>query len=393
MTYFEAPVEQSRRIHETRRYTKTGMKFSRNSICQAWITPTYLCFQSGCLPSTLGRGGGYGYATWRLHPGRLTVTAVSAGPTSAPESLDPPADQIRPLRPKSYPRWGVRLTAIVAVLLLALLVRSLAANKNIQWRYVAEYMTDRAILDGVVTTLELTVLSQLIAIVLGFIAAYCGYSRNPVLHTISQCYIWLFRGTPLLVQLLVWFNIALLFPTMSIGIPFTAIHAGVATNTVITAYLAAVLGLGLNEGAYMAEIIRGGILSIPKGQLEAAMSIGMSRQRAFRKIVLPQTIRVIIPPTGNQFIGLLKASSLVSAIGGGDLLTRAQLIYAANFRVVPLLVVACVWYLILVTIASIGQYYLERAVDHDRDHSPGTLPPWRRVATRVVSFRKDASHV
>lgn len=272
-------------------------------------------------------------------------------------------------------------------------MRSLVANKNIQWHYVAQYMTDRAILDGVVTTLELTVLSQLIAIVLGFIAAYWGYSRNLVLRTISQSYIWLFRGTPLLVQLLVWFNIALLFPTMSIGIPFTAIHAGVATNTVITAYGAALLGLGLNEGAYMAEIIRGGILSIPKGQLEAAMSIGMPRERAFRKIVLPQTVRVIIPPTGNQFIGLLKASSLVSAIGGGDLLTRAQLIYAANFRVVPLLVVACVWYLILVTIASVGQYYLERAVDHDRDRSRGTLPPWRSLVTRVVSFREDVSHV
>ncbi|HET6867504.1 MAG TPA: amino acid ABC transporter permease [Solirubrobacteraceae bacterium] len=267
----------------------------------------------------------------------------------------------------------MRISAVVVLFIAGLIIRSLATNANLQWSVVAQYMTDPAILHGVVNTLVLTVASQLIALVLGFIAAYCGYSANPVLKYASQFYIWLFRGTPLLVQLLIWYNAALLFPRLSIGIPFTSIDAGVQTNVVISGFTAALLGLGLNEGAYMAEIIRGGILGVPRGQLEAAMTLGMPRPQAFRRMVLPQTIRLIIPPTGNQFIGLLKASSLVSAIGGGDLLTKAELVYAENFRVVPLLIVACLWYLILVSVASIGQHYLERAYDKDRTRGHSVL--------------------
>jgi polar amino acid transport system permease protein len=285
----------------------------------------------------------------------------------------PTEEEVARPRPKNHARWGVRISAVVVLLIAGLIIRSLVKNENLQWSVVGQYMFDPTILHGVLNTLVLTVVSQLIALVLGFIAAYCGYSSNPVLKSASQFYIWLFRGTPLLVQLLIWYNAALLFPTMSIGIPFTSIHAGVETNLVISGFTAALLGLGLNEGAYMAEIIRGGILGVPRGQLEAAMTLGMPRPEAFRRVVLPQTIRLIIPPTGNQFIGLLKASSLVSAIGGGDLLTKAELVYAENFRVVPLLIVACIWYLILVSVASIGQHYLERAYDKERTRGGGSV--------------------
>lgn len=256
--------------------------------------------------------------------------------------------------------WVFGLSVLLVV---GALVRSIVTNPHLNWPVVGKYLFNDAILSGVVVTLELTVLSQLISLFLGFAAAYGLQSSNPVLNAVSAAYIWFFRGTPLLVQLLFWYNLALIFPTLRIGVPFVGIEHEWMTNSVITGFTAALLGLGVNEGAYMAEIIRGGIIAVPPGQMEAALSMGMKRDEALRRIVLPQTIRVIIPPTGNQFITLLKGSSLVSVIGGGDLLTRAQFIYGATYQVIPLLVVACLWYLALVSVASAGQYLLERKFD------------------------------
>lgn len=267
------------------------------------------------------------------------------------------------IRAKTHQRWGMWIFGLIVLLVVGSLVRSVVTNPHLNWPVVGQYLFNDAILSGVVVTLELTVLSQLISLVLGFAAAYGLQSSNPVLNAVSAAYIWFFRGTPLLVQLLFWYNLALIFPTLRIGVPFVGIEHEWMTNSVITGFTAALLGLGVNEGAYMAEIIRGGIIAVPPGQMEAALSMGMKRDDALRRIVLPQTIRVIIPPTGNQFITLLKGSSLVSVIGGGDLLTRAQFIYGATYQVIPLLVVACLWYLALVSVASAGQYLLERRFD------------------------------
>ena len=167
-------------------------------------------------------------------------------------------------------------------------------------------------------------------------------------------------------QILFWYNLALVFPKLSLGVPFTSWHVDGTTNSIVTPFLASVLALALAEAGYMAEIVRAGIVSVPRGQVEAALSIGLTPQAALRKIVLPQTLRVVVPPTGNQFIGMLKASSLVSVIGGMELLTRAEQIYSVNFRIAALLIDVSIWYLVLVSVASVGQHYLERVLDRDR---------------------------
>jgi polar amino acid transport system permease protein len=176
----------------------------------------------------------------------------------------------------------------------------------------------------------------------------------------ADAYVWLFRGTPLLVQLLFWYNLASFLPKLTLGIPFGPQWLEFDTNTVVTSLVAALLGLGLNEGAYMSEIIRAGIQSVDQGQSEAAAALGMSRRRAMRRIVLPQAMRVIVPPTGNQVISMLKGTSLVSIVAISELLYTVQVIYARTFETIPLLVVACIWYLILTTVLSIGQHYIER---------------------------------
>lgn len=263
--------------------------------------------------------------------------------------------------------WGEIVGSVLVVVIAALIIRAIVVNKNMQWHVVWSYFGSHEILTALLVTLELSLVSQAIAIFLGIVLAAMGQARNPVMRVAQQGYIWLFRGTPLLVQLLFWYNLALLFPNLSLGIPFTHLYLfHENTNTVITGFVASILGLALNEGAYMSEIVRSGILAVPKGQLDAGSSLGMRRRRVFRKIVLPQAVRVMIPPTGNQFIGLLKASSLVSVIGGGDLLTRVEYIYGQNFLVIPLLLVASIWYLVLTSLATVGQHFLERALDVEK---------------------------
>ncbi|MEO8925266.1 MAG: amino acid ABC transporter permease [Caldimonas sp.] len=260
-------------------------------------------------------------------------------------------------------RHYVQVVAAVVVLLLAfLLARSLALNDNMQWGMVWKYLGNTQVRQGIVTTIGLTVLCMVMGTILATILAVMRLSNNRVLSTVSFAYTWVFRGTPLLVQLIFWYNLAALFPVLSIGIPFTDIHAGVSTNTVITPFIAAVLGFTLNEAAYMSEIVRAGIQSVNIGQREAALSTGMTEGQSMTHIVLPQALRVIVPPTANQAINLLKATSLVAFIAGDDLLSAVQNIYAVNFAVIPLLVVASIWYLIIVSVASVGQYYLEHRV-------------------------------
>jgi polar amino acid transport system permease protein len=225
---------------------------------------------------------------------------------------------------------------------------------------VRHYFFSSQVLGGLVVTLELTVVAMAIGIVLGVVLAVMRLSTNPLVSSASWSYIWFFRGTPVLVQLLFWNFIAALYPQISLGIPFGPQFAHLDANSLITPFVAAILGLGLNEGAYMAEIVRAGILSVDEGQTDAAHSLGMTRLQTLRRIVLPQAMRVIIPPTGNETISMLKTSSLVSVIAYRELLYSVQLIYAVNFLQIPLLIVASLWYLIVTSVLSIGQYFLEQ---------------------------------
>jgi polar amino acid transport system permease protein len=241
------------------------------------------------------------------------------------------------------------------------LIHSIATNPHFQWGVVGDFLFDHRILRGVRVTIELTVISMAIGIVIGVTLAVMRLSPNPLVSGSSWLYIWFFRGTPVLVQLLFWQFVSALYPKLSIGIPFGGpVFASGDANHLIKPFTAAILGLGLNEGAYMAEIVRAGILSVDEGQHEAAQSLGMSRLQTMRRIVLPQAMRVIIPPTGNETISMLKTSSLVSVIAYAELLYSAQLIYSVNFKTIPLLIVASAWYLFMTTILSIGQYYIER---------------------------------
>jgi polar amino acid transport system permease protein len=251
--------------------------------------------------------------------------------------------------------------AVAIVLLIAASVaRSIVTNKHFEWHTVGQYMFNPHILHGVLVTIELTVASMIIGIVLGVVLAVMRLSPNPVLSGTSWLYIWFFRGTPLLVQILFWYNIAALFPVISLGVPFgPAIIHGHA-NSVITAFVAGLLALSLNEGAYMAEIVRAGIISVAEGQTEAAQSLGMSRIQTLRLIVLPQAMRVVIPPTGNETISMLKNTSLISVTAYAELLYSVQEIYDVNFQVIPLLIVASIWYLILTSVLYVGQYFIER---------------------------------
>ena len=256
---------------------------------------------------------------------------------------------------------GQWVVAVVVVALLVMLAIAVYQNPFIDHGVIRQFLFNHLILKGVLVTIEVTVISMAMGIVIGMLLALARETRNLVLRRFVTLYVWAFRGTPLLVQILLWGNFALLFRHLVLGVPFTHLYAfSVSTNSVVTIFVASCLALGLNEGAYMAEVVRGGILAIDPGQIDAALSVGMTRGRAMRRIVLPQAIRVIIPPTGNELINLLKASSLVSVIAGGDLLTASEQIYSQNYRTVELLVVASIWYLAITTVANIGQHYLEK---------------------------------
>ncbi|WP_413989148.1 amino acid ABC transporter permease [Labrys okinawensis] len=241
-----------------------------------------------------------------------------------------------------------------AILVLILVARVIGQSQSVQWAEIPHYLMDPLILGGVVLTLELTAVAMIFGIAAGGIVAAMATSRNIVLKVLAAGFVWCFRGVPLIVQIFFWFNIALFVPEIAIG------DTSISINDVITPSLAGFLALGLHEAANMAEIIRGGLLSVDKGQQDAGRALGFTPMQTLRVVVLPQAARVIIPPTGNQAIGMLKASAIVSVIGMEDLLTQAQHIYARNFLVIELLIVASIWYLAITTLASIGQYFLER---------------------------------
>jgi polar amino acid transport system permease protein len=275
-------------------------------------------------------------------------------------------------------RW---IASIIVILVAASIVRAIATNKRFEWHVVGHYLFDSRILHGLTITLELTVVSMALGIVLGIIAAVMRLSPNPLISGASWLYIWFFRGTPLLVQLLFWNFIGALLPTIGLGIPFGPSFIHLHSNSVITGFVAALLGFGLNEGAYMSEIVRAGIIAVDEGQSEAAQSLGMGRIQIMRLIVLPQAMRVIIPPTGNETISMLKNTSLVIVLGTVfDLLFAAQQIYSATYQTIPLLIVASAWYLVLTSIAYVGQYFVERRFGRGFSRA-------ERAGTRLVALR------
>jgi polar amino acid transport system permease protein len=283
-------------------------------------------------------------------------------PTQTPAG-SPPAGAVPPEVIKAIPvrRPGRWLSAVLVLILVASLIRSVATNPRFEWGVVGDFLFDRRIVHGALVTLELTAVAMLVGIVIGIALAVMRLSPNPVVSSVSGFYIWVFRGTPVLVQLLIWFNISSLYPHIALGVPFGGPSVvDLNGNSLITPFVAAILGLGLNEGAYMAEIVRAGILSVDEGQSEASSALGMTRLQTMRRIVLPQAMRVIVPPTGNEVISMLKTTSLVSVIAYTELLYSVQLIYSVNYKTIPLLIVASIWYLAFTTLLSIGQYYLER---------------------------------
>ncbi|HEX5225825.1 MAG TPA: amino acid ABC transporter permease [Solirubrobacteraceae bacterium] len=266
-------------------------------------------------------------------------------------------ESIRAVPVRHPGRW---IAAAIVVVIAVAIVHSIASNPRFEWSVVGHYLFDERVLEGLRVTIELTVIAMAIGIVLGILLAVMRLSPNPLVSGGSWLYIWFLRATPVLVQLLFWYNIAALYPKIDLGIPFGPAFIHADANSLITPFTAAILALGLNEGAYMAEIVRAGIISVPEGQSDAARSLGMTRLQTMRLIVLPQAMRVIIPPTGNETISMLKTSSLASVIVVGELLYAAQNIYSVNFKTIQLLIVASIWYMVCTSLLYVGQYYLER---------------------------------
>jgi polar amino acid transport system permease protein len=288
------------------------------------------------------------------------------------EATQPGPPQTVEAVPVRHPgRWIA--AAIVAIVAISL-IRSAIDNPNFHWDIVGDYLFDQRILDGVVKTIELTVLGMVIGIILGVLLAVMRLSPNWLIRGSGWFYVWIFRGTPLLVQILLWNFISALYPTIDLGIPFGPSFVHLNANDFITPFLAGTLALSLNEGAYMAEIVRAGIISVEEGQTDASQALGLTRAQTMRHIVLPQAMRVIIPPTGNETISMLKNTVLVSVIAIPVLLYSAQLIYSQSFQQIPLLIVVCIWYLAMTTVLSIGQFFLERHYGRGRGRDePVTL--------------------
>lgn len=314
------------------------------------------------------------------------VTAMEDGGRGHSPPAHPDAAEIRAVPVRHPGRW---VSSLAVLVLAAMLIHTLVTNPRFQWGVISQYFTSAEVIHGLGLTLLLTLVAMSIGMVLGVLLAIMRMSPNGVLSSVSWAYIWFFRGTPVLVQLIFWYNISALFPHIGFGVPFGPVLAGVNANAVITPLVAAMLGLGLNEGAYMSEIIRAGMLSVGEGQLQAASSLGMSRALSIRRIILPQAMRVIIPPTGNEMIGMLKTTSLVSVLSVTELLYAAELIYARTFQTIPLLIVASLWYLIVTTILTIGQYYVER---HYARGAARALPPTplQRLTTWSRNLRERA---
>lgn len=278
-----------------------------------------------------------------------------------------PAEDVAGSRRRVRPgRW---LAAAVLAVLAAQLVWFLVRNPRFGWGTVAQYLFDPSVLAGRGVTVGLAVAAMVVGSVVGALVAAAQLSDFGPARWAATLWVGLFRGIPPLVQLIFWFNLAYLLPRISLGVPFGPTFVSWNSNDLITPLTAGIIGLSLVESAYLAEIIRAGVLGVDLGQRDAAMAMGFTPAQTFFRVVLPQAMRVIIPPAGSQFISVLKGTALVSVIAMDDLLHAVQVIYNRTYEIVPMLIVACVWYLVVVTLLTVGQRRLERrfARGHTRD--------------------------
>ncbi len=311
---------------------------------------------------------------------------MSTAPVNTPDPAAPRPEEIKAVPVRHPGRW---LVAAAVLVIVASIVHSMATNPRFGWSAVAHFLFDGRVTAGVLVTVELTLVAQAVGIVLGILLAVMRLSPNPLISIGSWLYVWFFRGTPVIVQLVFWYvGISALYPTIDLGIPFGPSFIHINSNSAISGFTAIVLALGLNEGAYMSEIVRAGIISVDEGQDEAALSLGMTRLQTMRRIVLPQAMRVIIPPTGNETISMLKTTALAVVAAGSELFSATTNISNANYEIIALLIVASLWYLALTSVLYVGQYYLERyfARGSSRELPP---TPWQKIRRGVFSFGHD----
>jgi polar amino acid transport system permease protein len=320
--------------------------------------------------------------------GQGQTLSAGAG-TPVPAGARPEAIKAIPVR-----HWGRWLSAAIIIYLVIALLFSFIRNPNDQWSVIWQYLFQRYTLIGVANTLWMTFAAMAVGAVGGIVLAVMRLSKNTILSTVSWVYIWFFRGTPVLVQILVWGYVGALYKLIYVGLPFTGLRLGTVSGANLSKniFIVAVLALGLNEAAYAAELVRAGIISVDAGQTEAASSLGMSPTLIMRRIVLPQAMRVIVPTFGNETISMLKTTSLVYVLGGAiELLGRMQQVYAQTFQIIPLLIVASMWYIFLTTVFTVGQRYIEAYFGRGFG-AGGTEAGEKRAARRAVK-RGGLGHV
>lgn len=303
--------------------------------------------------------------------------------TARPPSQGPPArgdmGSVKVVPVRHYARWAA--AGAVAVL-VAQFGHGLATNPVWEWDVFRAYVLSETIVQAVWVTLQLTAYATVLGFLLGTVLAFMRLSRSPVLQTVAWSYIWIFRSIPMIVQLVFWFNLSALYERLGVGIPFGPVLWSVDSNSLIGTMGAAIIGLTLHQAAYAAEIVRGGVIAVDHGQLEAAAALGIPRLRQIRRIVLPQAMRAILPTAGNEIIGMLKGTSVVYVMAIGELFYQVQVIYGRNGRVIPLLLVATAWYVVLTSLLSVAQYYVERHFARGSNRTPPPTPLQR--ARRLV---------
>ncbi|MEV4556018.1 amino acid ABC transporter permease [Kitasatospora sp. NPDC049285] len=312
----------------------------------------------------------------------MTTTTPEARPALRPPGDDPAGLRVVPAR---HPwRWAAGVAALV---LIAQFLHGLAVNPGWDWPTFRAFVFSDSILRAVGLTLQLTAYGTVLGFALGAVVAALRLSGSPILRTLAWTYVWAFRSIPLIVQLVFWFNLAYLYKRIGVGIPFGPTFASFATMDLLGALGAAVLGLALHQAAYAAEIIRGGVLAVDAGQLEAAAALGIPRLRQAWRIVLPQAMRGILPNAANEVISLFKGTSIVYVMAIGELFYQVQVIYGRTGRVVPLLLVATAWYVLLTTVLSVAQYYVERYFARGSERNPPPTP-WQRLRAAADEIRE-----
>ncbi|MFG2642051.1 amino acid ABC transporter permease [Streptomyces sp. NPDC048370] len=321
----------------------------------------------------------------------LAATAPTSGagahapPPAKSARPDPASLKVVPVR--HYARWAA---AVAVAVLVAQFAHGLATNPVWEWGVFSEYILSETIVQAVWVTLQLTAYATVLGFLLGTVLAFMRLSHSPVLQTVAWTYIWIFRSIPMIVQLVFWFNLSALYERLGVGIPFGPVFWSVDSNSLIGTIGAAIIGLTLHQAAYAAEIVRGGVIAVDHGQLEAAAALGIPRLRQIRRIVLPQAMRAILPTAGNEIVGLLKGTSVVYVMAIGELFYQVQVIYGRNGRVIPLLLVATAWYVVLTSVLSVAQFYVERHFARGGSRTPPPTP-LQRARRFVRDLRTEAA--